>query len=119
LLVDKADFVLDFHEGWNFHRVEPTSLGSGLYSSNTPLSKSFSLDIINELNKTISEDKKKFVCGDTHKDIDGTLNYYCKQINKNYILVETTGQNNTQPLDLRVGQVLFIIDMLLNKLDMK
>ena len=119
MMVDNADFVIDFHEGWNFHKVEPTSLGSGLYSSKTPLSKSISLDIVNELNKTISEDKKKFVCEGKHKDIDGTLNYYCKQINKNYILVETTGQNNSQPLDLRVGQVLFIISMLLEKLDMK
>ena len=38
--------------------------------------------------------------------------------NKNYLLVEITGQNNIQPIELRVDQVIFIINILLEKLNM-
>ena len=32
-----SDFVVDFHEGWGFNVVEPKSMGSGIYPSNTIL----------------------------------------------------------------------------------
>ena len=67
---------------------------------------------------TIIDNKKKFTFSAKHKEIEGTLYVYCKNANKNYLLVEITGQNNVQPIELRVNQVIFIINILLEKLGM-
>ncbi len=39
----------------------------------------------------------------------GSLNYYANQLDKDYLLIETTGQNNIQPIDIRVDQVIFFV----------
>lgn len=48
-----------------------------------------------------------------------TLDYYCNSINKNYILIETSGQNNIQPLETRINQIMLVIDTIVVELEMK
>ena len=117
-LVGISDFVLDIHESWGWSITNPESLGSGLYPSDTNESKSIGLTIVKRINQTIIDNKKKFTFSAKHKEIEGTLYLYCKNTNKNYLLVEITGQNNIQPIELRVDQVIFIINILLEKLNM-
>lgn len=117
-LVNKSDFILDIHEGWGWNIVNPESLSSGIYPSDTIESKSIGLTIVKRINQTIIDNKKKFTFSAKHEEIDGTLGVYCKNTNKNYLLVEITGQNDIQPIELRVNQVIFIINILLEKLGM-
>ena len=82
----------------------------------TPAETEKSLEIanivVNNLNKIINIDYKKFKINH-NKKIKGTFRDYV-DINKlNYILVETTGQGNVQPLNIRTEQCVNIITSVL------
>jgi len=123
--IKDADFILDFHEGWGFHRVNKESMGSTITPTTTELSYILANNMLNKINKTIDDDKKKFSVFTDKKellsneyyskgdDIKGSLRHYANLLNKNYILIETTGQNNIQPLEIRKSQCnLFITELL-------
>jgi hypothetical protein len=114
-----ADFTVDFHEGWGFNIIDSKSMGSGIYPSNTQLSKKIGENILYKLNKEITENNKKFTINFNSPRIFNSLDYYLNTNKKNYILIETSGQNDIQPLDLRIGQVLLVIDVVLENLGMK
>jgi hypothetical protein len=48
-------------------------------------------------------------------NIPGSLRDICNNLNKNYILVETSGINDIQPKELRIKQQLFIIENIVDK----
>jgi hypothetical protein len=116
--IKKSDFIIDFHEGWGFNIIEPESMGSGIYPSDTEIAKSIGQNVLNKLNDTINDSKKKFTINFDSPRISNTLDSYCNIIGKNYILIETSGQNNIQPIDLRINQVLLTIDTILEELKM-
>lgn len=113
-LVKNANLILDFHEGWGFHQIQPDSLGSTLTC--TPDCKKLSELVINNLNENISQNSKHFVVLDEICDIQNTLSCYCTKLDKEYILIETTGQDNIQPINLRADQIFTIIDTVLKNL---
>jgi hypothetical protein len=106
------DLILDFHEGWGFHKINPTSIGSTVTVSKNM--KELGNIIINNLNKIIKKEDYKFILLDDICDIDSTLGCYSNNNNMNYILVETTGQNDIQPLEIRHAQIKNVIDTVLN-----
>lgn len=119
-LIKKADFIIDFHEGWGFNRMDSRSMGSGIYPSNTDESISIGIELLESINKTIKEPKKHFIIdyvenSDTHLN---TLRNHANYKKKNYILIETSGQNDIQPIELRVNQNKYITMFILNKLGM-
>jgi hypothetical protein len=125
--IKEADFIIDFHEGWGFYKENNSSIGSTITPANTELSMTLSDLIYNTLNNNINENNKKFtiliddnnkIKTDTNKygknvDIDGTLRNYVNLLNKDYLLIETSGQKNIQPLDLRINQDRIVIDTVL------
>ena len=117
--VFNADFIVDFHEGWGFSKVEPKSLGSGIYPSNTSLAKNIGNNLLSILNNTIVDEDKKFIINFDSPRIPNTLDSYTNTYNKNYILVETSGQDDIQPINLRVEQVILVINVVLENLNMK
>ncbi len=117
----EADFILDFHEGWGYNRLNKKSMGSTITPTNTDRSHELAKIMLDNVNKTINDVNKKFIIladpeiiknklnysnYDYSKSIDikGSLRYYQKILNKDYILIETTGQHNVQPLNLRMEQ---------------
>lgn len=105
---NKIDFVLDFHEGYDFHNINVKSLGSTITytKDNTGKAKKFGEYIVEKLNDTINNDKKKFTLLDyNYKPIKGTLLDYLSDLNISGILIETSGQNNIQPLKVRLEQI--------------
>jgi len=70
--------------------------------------KRLSSEIIDQLNQTIDEDYKKFTI---NEDVDNllTLRNFAKRCKKDYILIETVGQNNIQNIETRVNQNMIII----------
>lgn len=117
-LVKQSDFILDFHEGWGYAIVNNNSMGSGLYPSNNESAISIANNML-KINETILDSNKKFIVNLKSDKIKGTLGTYSKNSNLNYILIETTGQNNIQPLETRVSQVLFFINTTLQNLGMR
>lgn len=107
-LTKDMDLIIDFHEAWGFHLVNPRSLGSTLTLSegSRPLGEL----IITNLNKTIVVEKHKFVILDRMCQIEEALSCYSNRRGKQYILVETTGQNDIQPIEVRQKQIKTIID---------
>jgi hypothetical protein len=105
---NKIDFVLDFHEGYDFHKINKNSLGSTITYTNdkTGKAKDYGEKIVDKLNKTITDDKKKFTLLDyNYKPIKGTLLELLSDLNISGILIETSGQNNIQPLEKRLEQI--------------
>jgi hypothetical protein len=109
-----TNLVMDFHEGWGWHVDNRASVGSTLSptrtNSNVPLER-MSADIVNVLNTRISDPKRKFVSlDDISCDILSALSCYMERNGRDYILMETTGQKNIQPMDVRVNQVHMAIE---------
>jgi len=105
--VHKVDLIVDFHEGWGFRNENKDSMGATL-SYTTDQSKRLSSEIIDQLNQTIDEDYKKFTI---NEDLDNllTLRNFAKRCKKDYILIETVGQDNIQNIETRVNQNMIII----------
>jgi hypothetical protein len=111
-LTKDMDIVIDFHEGWGFYKINPESVGSTI--TVTPKLKYLGQKIINNINKNIVNLDYKFILRNDICEINTTLGCYLNNKNKNYILVETTGQNNIQPLYLRKNQIKNIIQTIIN-----
>jgi len=123
-LMNKADIVLDFHEGWGFFREHKKSIGNSI----TPTDTQEAINIANLFYNVITDPVKKFVIltndsklinDDSYKyseesPIKGSFRNYCQQINKNYILIETAGQNDVQDIAIRVKHNRIFIDSLIN-----
>ncbi len=128
-----ADFIIDFHEGWGFNRINKKSLGSTITPTDTEKSLKIAQIVLKKLNKNIEEKQKKFIIlknnihlnkkGHNYDynesiDIKGTLRNFMNINKKNYILVETTGQDNIQPLHIRINQNKIIINTVLNEFNL-
>ena len=105
--VNTSDFIIDFHEGYSYANKSDETLGSTITPSETVMSEEIANLVVNNLNKIINIEYKKFKIN-KNKKIKNTLRDYAKKLN--YILVETTGQNNIQPLNIRVEQCINIIN---------
>jgi predicted deacylase len=117
-IIDKADWVIDLHEGWGFHKLDRRSVGSGVYAGNTEDAKALADRLIREINKHISDPIKQFVTFEI-PSVKGSLRDYCNSKSKHYILVETSGINNIQPLSTRINQQSFLISDIINNLHNK
>jgi hypothetical protein len=105
---NRIDFVLDFHEGYDFHNYNKNSLGSTITYTfdKTGKAKDYGENIVDKLNETITDDKKKFTLLDpNYKPIKGTLLSLLSELKISGILIETSGQNNIQPLQKRLEQI--------------
>ncbi len=128
ILIKQADFIIDFHEGWGYYKEKTGSIGSTITPTNTDISKKMADIVYTELNKNITDNNKEFtiLIDDNNnldkdkygknEDIKYTLRYYADLIKKNYILIETSGQNDIQDLDIRISQARTVIDTILNNI---
>jgi|688.fasta_scaffold762438_1 predicted deacylase len=115
--VNKSDWVLDFHEGWGYIYENKGSMGSGIFPGNTKDSITMANNILTSINSAINGKNKFGLEEGKHPDIR-SLKSYANYLQKNYILIETSGQNDIQPIEIRVEQILFVIDFFLRFNDM-
>ncbi len=115
-LIKESSFVIDMHEGWGFRKLQPQSLGSGVYPTKHPIATSIAVKATNQLNNLIDDKNKQFVC-EHLEEVKGSLREYCNIKNIPCILIETTGQNNIQPLDTRANQHLQLALNILRQLN--
>lgn len=105
-IIEDTDIILDFHEGWGYIGKDK-SIGSSLTFSKN-INKNVRDSIIELLNENITVEYKKFRESNA-KIIPYSLRDYANKINKEYVLIETTGQNNIQHLSIRINQCLVYI----------
>ena len=92
-------------------------MGSTISASLNDYSINIANHLVNDINKTITDPDKLFAyLDDKTYDIPYTLRDYCNKKNINYNLVEITGINDAQPLDLRVVQTKRILTALFKHL---
>ena len=115
-LAKSADWVIDLHEGWSFYKQNPKSMGSGIYPGKSTESHNVVPSLLNAVNNTIKREDYKFVSLDW-PDLHGTLRMLCDENNIHYTLVETSGQNDIQPIHIRSNQHKIIIYDLLKQLN--
>lgn len=108
----ESDLIVEFHEGWGFHKINPKSLGSSILPTHSE--EVLASVIVDNLNHTIINPNKHFsVLKDDACAIKSSLSCYCDNRNISHILVEITGQNNIQPVGLRYNQVMTILNTIL------
>ena len=108
-----ADFVMDFHEGWDYHVRTPESIGSTI--TGTPDSAGLAGRMVAALNATVADADKKFqYVPEMFCDIPSTLACACHKLGVPYLLCETTGQRDVQPMEVRRAQVRLVCNVLLD-----
>ena len=118
--VKKSDFVVDTHEGYEYHKRFPKSMGSSVIPNKTHLAQSISKNIIPSVNKIIKDKDKKFVVSDFYYRSDcflpQSLGCWCNKNKKNYISIETTGLiPNKQDINIRVNQHFILLKEIIKK----
>ncbi len=111
-LVREMDLVIDFHEGYDFHKMNPDSIGSTITPSNQ--TKGIGYILLKRVNEKIEEEGKKFTIRIHNCYKYNTLGCYLERLNKDYILVETTGKKEKQDLHIRMNQIRIIINTLMS-----
>ena len=122
----QSDFLLDFHEGWGYHG-NSSSIGSTISPSCTSDSNQLAIIMKDMVNNTITNNIKKFIIRTDNSELlkdsvnylkktntKGTLSTYMNNCKKNYILIEITGQDSIQPLELRMNQGNIFINSVLS-----
>lgn len=112
------NFILDFHEGWGYSIVNKDSMGSGIFPGLLHNSKQIAEDIVVSLNHSISNPAKKFTLQFNKHPTIRSLKNYANYKKIDYILIETSGQNDIQPTSVRIEQVLHIIHHVLQRFQM-
>jgi hypothetical protein len=110
-----CDIVLDFHEAWGWHLIDPNSTGNTLVPIGCNGLAEKIVTVLNELpsqrevNKT--DPRKRFSTGEEYIicKFSGTLSCWMHNHGRKYILIEIAGQNDIQPLGLRCELVRTII----------
>lgn len=111
-LVKDLDWLIDIHEGYSYHLIDPKSVGSTL--SPGPMVGNIAELMVQEVNKTIPDPNKKFVVlNDNNCKIPKTMACYRKSSGKKYILIEISGQNDIQPIGIRKNQVIILVQKFL------
>ena len=119
--VKESDFIVDLHEGYDYHKRNSKSMGSSIIPNKSKLALTISNNVVNKVNSTIQEDDKKFVVSDFYDKEDcylpDSLACYCNRHKKDYLSIETTGLNeNQQPIDIRVEHHLLLLKEIISKL---
>lgn len=116
-LADQSDVVLDLHEAWGWVKENNGSMGSGIYYR-YPGSEPIALAIQSAINADIQDENKKFIATENWSQINTALEAAPAVEGKPYILVETSGQNDIQPLEVRRQQMKKAIFATLQKMEM-
>lgn len=121
-ILKPCDLILDFHEGWGWHLetksswnpLQQVSVGSTITPGDHEFWKELAPKIVDRINLGISDPLKKFsvIWGASCK-IPTSLNCYAAQNSRPYLLIETSGQNDIQPIEVREAQDRIIIQMVL------
>ena len=115
-LVEKyrPDWLLDLHEGSDFHQINSKSVGSSVIAARRPEMDGAADAALEAVNATIEEEKKRFVRLGT--PVDGSLaRAAAEHLGIRAMILETT--RKSQRLSKRTRQHRIMVDRLLDEFD--
>jgi hypothetical protein len=111
--IRRADIIIDNHEGYNYHIDDKKSIGStiSLLNMDNKIFKKILKNLNKYINKKIIFNTKKYIP-------KNSLRFYIQNTysKKKYVLIETTGITNREPIKLRQYKTLYIIISLLKSI---
>lgn len=113
----KPTWVIDLHEGFDFHIANQKSVGSSLIYLKSSLTEPIALRVQEAVNATIEEEQRKFVLLDRNGPVKGSfVRAATERLGCQGFIFETTFKD--QPLSLRVRQHRVMVSTLLQMLGM-
>ena len=115
--IKDADYILDFHEGWGFNKLNPESMGQTFYPGTIHGSKDIANQLKNAVNKVINtnNDYKYYDVVEGWAEIPGSLRQYANINGIKYVLTEIAGQGQNQTLEEKKDQTKAIFFEFLNQ----
>ncbi len=114
-LVAASSLVVDFHESFGFSACQTplggVTLGQTIYTNNSALVPLVDT-VIDTLNSRV-DGCMSWQRLDALPPIGGTLDEYCTEIGKPYILIEMAGQRDIVPLPVRFAQMQILLGEIL------
>lgn len=111
----KPDWVVDLHEGYDFHQINDDSVGSSVIAARDPESQAVAELLLDRINPVIADDRKDFVR--LGPPVDGSLaRAAAEHLGCRSFILETT--SGGQPLPLRARQHRLMMHTLLSHLGM-
>lgn len=112
-ILKNTDFIADFHEGYYFNKLNPSSMGQTLYPGKVKGSTEIATRMIDSVNKMmnekgIKEDYKYYEIVTGWPEIDGSLRQFANIHNIPYVLTEIAGQGENQPLNDKIEQTMVL-----------
>jgi predicted deacylase len=109
----KPDWLIDLHEGFDFNRINPASVGSTIIVHPAPPANAAAARMLEAVNATITDDQKKFRA--RGPPINGSLaRAAAEQLGARAMILETT--TKSQPLSQRARQHRLMVHALLTHL---
>ncbi len=97
------DYLIDLHEGFDFHIANPKSVGSSLISPKSAKPTELATAMQSAVNETITDENRKLVLLSRSGAVNGSLIRACQdRLDVHGFLLETTFKD--QPLSLRTRQ---------------
>ena len=111
----KPDWVIDLHEGYDFHQINSKSVGSSIIDAKGAAANAAVPKMLAAVNATIADPKKKLVR--LRYPVDGSLARAAhERLGAAAMILETT--TKSQPLSLRARQHRLMVHALLTHLKM-
>lgn len=111
----KPDFIVDLHEGFDFHVSNPNSVGSSVIFSNSVRRASLAEKMLSAVNATVDEEERRFEMLSRSGAAKGSLVRACTdRLKIDSFILETTYKD--QPLSLRARQHRLMVSTLLLEL---
>ena len=112
----RPDWVVDLHEGTDFHKTDPKSLGSSVGTGGTVEAESAATILLAAVNATVKEVDKQFIRGESPSM--GSLSWAAAhRLNAHALVLETTRREEI-PLAYRIRQHRVMLHALLAHLGM-
>jgi len=111
-LIKQAQLVVDLHEARGYRKINTKTKGSGIYTNGYGHSSTIVQEMVHNVNEIIVNDQQKFITEEIAL-IPGSLRDYCTKHKIPYILIETTGIGDVEPLETRLEKLDSIINTLL------
>ncbi len=109
------DWVIDLHEGFDFHEAESDSVGSSIIDSNSEAANAAAPAMLAAVNAPIKDAKRRFV--NLGPPVDGSLaRAAAEHLGASAMILETTSKD--QPLSLRTRQQRTMVRQFLTGLGM-
>jgi len=112
----KPDWVVDLHEGTDFHNVNPKSVGSSIVFFETPEMVAVAQAMQDAVNATIEDAERKIVLRTVGPINGGLVRATAQRCGAKGLCLETTSEG--QPLSLRTREHRIMVHRLLEHLDM-